>query len=232
MAASLVTLGCAESKVRVHHLGVDLDRIPFEPRTWDPSTPLRVLIAASFREKKGIPYALEAVSQLRKDLDVEITLIGDATNGSRSQAEKSRILQVIDEHRLGGCLRRLGYQPYEVLLKEAYDHHVFLSPSVTAADGDCEGGAPVAIIDMAATGMMIVSTTHCDIPAIVQDGETGFLAQERDVQGLVQCLRQLADQPDRWLGMQQRARQQTEAEFNAKLQGERLAAIYEELAAS
>ncbi len=51
-------------------------------------------------------------------------------------------------------------------------HHLFLSPSVTAPDGDSEGGAPVSIIEAAATGMPVVSTTHCDIPQAVDDGVT------------------------------------------------------------
>ena len=63
-------------------------------------------------------------------------------------------------------------------------HDVFLAPSVTASNGDTEGGAPVAIIEMAASGMPIVSTRHCDIPSVVLDGVTGLLAAERDSEGL------------------------------------------------
>jgi len=74
----------------------------------------------------------------------------------------------------------LGFQPHAILFEEAYKNHIFLSPSVTALDGDTEGGAPVTIIEMAATGMPIISTKHCDIPEVIKDGVTGFLANERD----------------------------------------------------
>jgi len=97
---------------------------------------------------------------------------------------------------------------------------------VTAADGDTEGGLPVALIEMAATGMPVISTTHCDIPEAIHDGISGRLAAERDVDGLVAHLRWLVAHPDAWEEMVSAARRHIEVEFNAKTQGERLAAIY------
>ena len=82
-------------------------------------------------------------------------------------------MAVIEKHKLQSKIRMLGFQPYSVLLEEAYTHHIFLSPSVTASDGDTEGGAPVTLIEMLATGMPIVSTTHCDIPEIICKGPEG-----------------------------------------------------------
>lgn len=62
--------------------------------------------------------------------------------------------------------------PYDRLLDEIARHHVFLSPSVTAPDGDSEGGAPVTIIEAAASGMPVVNSTHCATPEAVYDGRT------------------------------------------------------------
>ena len=59
MAKSIIDLGCPHNKVKVHHLGVAVNRILFKHRTWKKGQTLRVLIAATFREKKGIPYAIE-----------------------------------------------------------------------------------------------------------------------------------------------------------------------------
>jgi colanic acid/amylovoran biosynthesis glycosyltransferase len=123
----------------------------------------------------------------------------------------------------------MGFQPFRVLLEEAYLHHVFLSPSVTASDGDTEGGAPVSIIEMAASGMPIVTTRHCDIPAVVIDGVTGLLADERDVDGLVQRLGWLVDNRDRWRPMLDAGRMHVEEHFDAVKQGESLAGIYRQV---
>lgn len=231
MGRCLVDLGCPEEKVHIQHLGIRLGEIPFNPRTWQPDKPLRVLMAASFREKKGLPYALEALSHIQHHVDLEITLIGDADSAPRSQQEKKLILDKIEKHQFKK-IRMLGYQPYNVLFEEAARHHLFLSPSVTAADGDTEGGAPVSLIEMQASGLMVVSTTHCDIPEVVRHGETGLLAAERDVEGLVAHLQKLIAAPDEWLPMLKAARAHVEAEYNASIQGQRLGATYQALLAN
>jgi colanic acid/amylovoran biosynthesis glycosyltransferase len=226
MAQSLMNLGCSPEKIRVHHLGIRVAEIAFKPRTWTPSNPLRVLIAASFREKKGIPYALEALGILKDEIPLEITIIGDATSEAASQTEKQRILATIKEYRLGSQTRMLGFQPHDILLDEAYKHHLFLSPSVTASDGDTEGGAPIVITEMVASGMPLVSTEHCDIPGVIQPGLRHLLAPERDVDGLIRAIRWLIENCDQWPRILGEGRECVEKEFNACLQGKRLGEIY------
>ena len=229
MAECLAGSGCAKEKIMVHHLGIPVSEIAFETRVWTPGKPLRVLIAATFKEKKGIPYALEALGKLQSEISLEITIIGDAISREKDQAEKRKILEIIEKSGLKSKVRLLGFQPHSVFMEEAYGHHIFLSPSVTAKDGDTEGGAPVSIIEMVASGMPVVSTRHCDIPGVIQDGVTGLLTDERSVNGLVEHLRWLIDNPCEWATMAQAGRKYVEAEFNAEIQGERLAAIYSEL---
>jgi colanic acid/amylovoran biosynthesis glycosyltransferase len=229
MAGEIAALGCPEEKIRVQRLGVSFDDIPYEPCAWRPGEPLRVLIAASFREKKGIPDALEAIARLQESVPLEVTLIGDAGEDPRAQDEKPRILSAIERFNLGDKVCLLGYQPHARLLEEARRHHIFLAPSLTASDGDTEGGAPVSLIEMAASGMLIVSTTHCDIPEIVRHGETGLLSAERDIDGLVRNLQWLLAHTDRWDAMRTAARKHVEAGFDARRQAERLARIYRAL---
>jgi len=229
MAQCIINLGCPEQKVKVQHLGVDVDSIAFQPRVWNLGEPLKVLIAAGFREKKGIPYALEALGKLQSYVDLEITIIGDANKELRNQQEKQKILSIIREHNLAPKTRLLGYQPYKVLLEEAYKHHIFISSSVTASDGDTEGGAPVSLLDLAATGMPIVSTRHCDIPEVIHHGETGLLAEERNVLGLVNLFKWLINNPEQWHPMVTAGRKRVETEYNSYTQGQRLAKIYSDL---
>ena len=113
---------------------------------------------------------------------------------------------------------------------EAYQHHVFLSPSVTASNGDTEGGAPVTIIEMAASGMVVVSTTHCDIPQVILDGRTGLLAEEREVEGLVTHLHWLYENPQSWSTFTNSGRKHIEERFNLKTQAKLLERKYQRLA--
>jgi colanic acid/amylovoran biosynthesis glycosyltransferase len=127
-------------------------------------------------------------------------------------------------------VRMLGFQPHQAMLDEAYRNHIFLSPSLTAADGDTEGGTVLAIIEMIATGMPVVSTRHCDIPTTIEHGQTGFLAEEGDVDGIACGLRWLIRHADRWEAMTEAARKHIDREFDAAIQGDELASLYAELA--
>ena len=230
MAQSIVDLGCPREKIRILRLGIETERIACRPRRWEAGTPLRVLIAAGFVAKKGIPSALLALAQVKNDVPLEVTIIGDARSGDRqSQIEKQRILEAIAAGGLEDRVRLLGFQPHQRMMEEAYRNHIFLSPSLTAADGDTEGGTVLAIIDMIATGMPVVSTRHCDIPTTIEHGRTGFLAEEGDIDGIARGLRWLIRHPDRWDALTEAARGHIDREFNAAIQGGKLAHLYAEL---
>ncbi len=230
MAATLVGEGAPAARVRVQRLGVDLARLPFVARTAPEDGQVRVLIAGAFREKKGIPDALEAVARVRAaGIDVRVTVIGDAVTEDE-HLERRRIVATIDRRGLGDVVRLLGFQPYDRLLAEAVAHHLCLSPSRHAADLDSEGGAPVALIELAAMGMPIVSTRHCDIPEVVEDGVTGLLAEEGDVDGIVARLGELAARPERWAEMGRAARRRVEERFDVRVCTRRLVERYDELA--
>jgi colanic acid/amylovoran biosynthesis glycosyltransferase len=114
-------------------------------------------------------------------------------------------------------------------MKQAYRNHIFISPSVTASDGDTEGGAPVTLIEMAASGIPVVSTMHCDIPGVIEEGVTGLLAPERDVDGLVSHIRWLLENNDSWETMLKEGRKKMEREFDVRAQAQILSEIYRKI---
>jgi colanic acid/amylovoran biosynthesis glycosyltransferase len=229
MARCLVALGCPVDKIRIHHLGIDIDQMEFRPRSWRAGSPLRVLMAASFREKKGIPYGIRALGVLAQRIPLEVTIIGDAEKGATGAAIKDEIMVALAESGLGSQVRLMGFQPHSVLLREAYSNHIFLHPSVTAHDGDTEGGAPVSISEMLATGMPVVSTLHCDIPEVVGPTLRSFLAPERDVVALVSCLDALTSQSNSWSSFLLPARMHLESEYHRERQSRRLEDHYREV---
>ncbi len=181
MANCIEKLGCPREKIAIQRLGIETENIPLLSRRLEPGGQVKILIAGTFREKKGIPYALEAVGMLIEDYpNVKVTIVGDSTGKEREESEKAKINEVINRYNLGSVVNILGFQPYVALKALAYQHHFFLSPSLTASDGDMEGGAPVTIIEMAASGMPVISTNHCDIPFVLGPMNRGLLVPERD----------------------------------------------------
>lgn len=236
MKKSLVQLGCMEEKIIVQHLGIDLEKIKFVPRTFDKEEgEIKILISSSFREKKGIPYAVEAfgiVKNAYPNLKLKLTIIGDARPDQPSdQFIKNEIFNLVQKYNLNNCVNMLGYKPYSVFLEELYKHHIFLHPSIHASDGDSEGGAPVSIIEASASGMPILSTKHCDIPEVVIDGESGYCVPERDLKSLVEKLEFLVLNSEMWGQMGLVGRQHIDKEYSVVRQVELLEKIYDKVLA-
>jgi colanic acid/amylovoran biosynthesis glycosyltransferase len=230
MKKTLVELGCEESKVCVQRLGVDLEKIPFIPRRLERDRSIRILIASTFRDKKGITYGLEAFAKLIKTHDnVELTLIGDAGRSQREVEYKKEIMWVIKNNNLNNKINYLGFLPYPEFIEESKKHDVFLAPSIKGSDGETEGGAPVTLVEMSAYGMPVVSTLHCDIPEVILDGRSGFLVPEKDVDSLTERLAFLITHPEKWEDIGRAGRKHIEQEYDAKKQAMKLEEIYARL---
>ena len=222
MAQKLVDIGCPQDKVRVWRLGVDVERIEFVPRV--AGERVRLLICAGHKEKKGIPYALKALAAalVQKPFPYALTLVGDGE-------DRPQIETLVDELGLRSCTSFRGMRPYAEVLAELPQHDILLQTSITAKNGDGEGGAPVILLDAQASGMPVVATTHGDIPAYVRDGESGLLAGERDVEGLAEHIIALATEPELWAEMGRAGRSHVEQCYDAARQVAELEAIYDEL---
>ena len=221
MRGELIKLGCPEDKVIVQHLGIDLKKINFFPRIFPDNEIVRILIAGSFREKKGIPYAIKAFAKvIESHPNIQLRVLGDGP--LRGQIES-----LIRKFGISKSVMLLGYQPYDVFLQEAANAHIFMLPSITAQNGDTEGGAPVTIIEAQATGLPVISSYHADIPEVVVDGKSALLAQEKDVETLAEHLEYLVEHPNLWEKMGRAGRVHVEQQYDLKAQVERLENIYD-----
>ena len=214
----LIANGAPEERTRVHRLGISLDLFGYVDRS--ESRPGPVLIAAVGRlvEKKGFEYLIEAAALLREQgTEFRIELAGSGP----LEAELTARIQALD---LTDRVTLLGWStPGEVaaLLQRA---DIFAVPSVVASDGDQEG-LPLTLLEASARGLPIVGTRHSGIPEAVQDGKTGFLVDERDVQGLAAALDRLCRDRGLRLEAGRSARELVETCFSARIQGLRLEEI-------
>ena len=227
MAQSLVDLGCPPSKVCVQHLGVNLQRILFRERVRLPDEPVRFLMAASFREKKGIPLAIEAFSNaFRKFKQMELHIIGGANSEDEIQLF-NHCKTLVRQNDMTEHVHFLGYLTYEQYLHEIEQAHIFLAPSITAQNGDTEGGAPVSVIEASASGLPVIASRHCDIPDVIEDGQGGVLVNERDIAGLSRSMLELATSQEQWPEMGRVGRRHIETEYDGCTQVSRLEDIYD-----
>ena len=71
----------------------------------------------------------------------------------------------------------------------------FVQHSVTTSYGDAEG-MPNSILEAQAAGLPVVSTRHAGIVNSVVEDETGFLVDERDIDGMADRMCRLLEDPD------------------------------------
>ena len=229
----LEDLGCPSRKVIVQRIGVDEENISFKPRKFKKGDTLRLMTVGTFREKKGIPYIVHALSKAKRSYpNISLSLYGDANEGKkRDEDEKRRILETVSDLGLEDSVDFKGYVPFDRIFEDCYFHHLLVQPSVTASDGDTEGGFPVIISEMLASGMPVISTFHCDIPEVVLDKKSGLLSPERDATSLADHILFFVNNPDAFETYAHAGREHVEENYSLKKQAQSLERIYKDIIA-
>jgi colanic acid/amylovoran biosynthesis glycosyltransferase len=220
LGASLCELGCPEEKIAIQRIAIDLSCYAFRERKPPEGRAVTLFFCARFTEKKGLLDALAAVAQAREhhpDL-----VFRNAGDGPQRVEVDAAI------HRLGlaDVVRRLGMLSHADLCAELDRCDLFVQPSVTAADGDSEGGAPTTLLEAQACGVPIATTDHADIPNVVDPGRSALLSPQGDACALAENLCALLDAPDRWAAMGRAGRAWVERHHGVAGEGERLETRY------
>lgn len=180
---TLSKMGCPQEKCEVVHLGIIPGEIPFHKRNKQVGE-LKLLQMASFVEKKGHIYAVRAFDKaLQTCPNMSMTLVGGKYDAYQE------VVDYISKNGLEDKIEILNFVDYSKLYDFFKSFQVFIHPSIYAKDMDCEGGAPVVLLDAQATGMPVISSLHCDIPEEVINGKTGLLADEKDINTLSEHIR-------------------------------------------
>jgi glycosyltransferase involved in cell wall biosynthesis len=131
-----------------------------------------------FIEKKGLEYLIRAAVMV-PEADVRIYGYGPLGDQLEQLATDLGATNVS----FPGALQ--GSAP----LRAAYvGSDVFVLPCVRAENGDLDG-LPTVLLEAMGAGTPVVTTDAANIPDLVIDGVTGFVAEQRDVDGLVAAIR-------------------------------------------
>jgi len=243
MGDTLLARGCPPEKIRVIKLGIDVSRINVNQfkQSENSNNKVRILFTGLNREKKGALYAVEAFikalsmlptrgdklndTDTNNGIDLELHLLGDGVYRKISE----KIL-----YRAGVRHKAVfhGMQPVGQYLELLKETDIVLTPSVHAADGDTEGGAPVVAIEALCAGIPVIGSKHCDIPNIVTHGSMGLLSEERDVDALAKDICTLAVNPSLRMEMGTRGAEYARAEHDIAKQTRKITDVYREVRTS
>lgn len=147
------------------------------------------LSVGRFVEKKAPHLTILAFGNVCTLLpDARLVMVGDGPLLGACQ-------QLVKSLRLTRRIDFLGAQSQRFVAKLMREARCFVQHSVVGSDGDCEG-TPVAILEAGATGLPVISTYHTGIPEVVEDGVTGFLVPEGDIEGMTQKMTMVGKDAD------------------------------------
>ncbi len=178
MRRKLVAAGAPDARTMIQPIALRMDQYP----PWAPDAAPTVLFVGRFVEKKGLVDAIDAFALARERVPAaHLTIVG-------AGPEEAAARQRVSRHRLAAAVDFVGMQPHVAVIERLRRARVLIHPSVTAEDGDSEGGAPTILLEAQAIGTPIVATRHADIPHVAPEGPGVFLCAEHDVHALAHAL--------------------------------------------
>lgn len=190
----IVDAGCQEKKIVVLRSGIDCKKFSYFQKNFSDEEPTKIITIGRLVEKKGIQYALESISRLTKSgRNVRYFVVGDGP--LRSDLEC-----LIEDLEIESHVQLLGWRNQDKVIQLLQSMDILVAPSITATNGDQEG-IPNVVKEAMALGLPVISTFHSGIPELVEDGVSGFLVKERDVDSLTNKLAYMVDHPEIWSNM-------------------------------
>lgn len=215
----LIARGVPADRLRVHRLGIDVELFQPGARAAEPAD---VLMIGRFIEKKGFEYGVRAFARAAREVPrLRLALVGE---GEREPALRA----MVRKEGLESRVTFTGPLPPERVAAILGTTHVLLAPSVVeAATGNRESGL-IVVKEASAAGAVPIGTLHGGIPEIIDDGVTGYLVPEHDVDALSDRLLRVVRDPSHCRMLGQAAREKMLREYDNRVRVRSLETLYDE----
>lgn len=186
MAGDIEKTGCPGDKILVHYHGIPSGTF-IKKRDSCNAEYVRFSMISGFTPQKGHMFLLEAFKHAHKRVgNIKLSIYG-------SGIMQEQIERYVKRNDMGGYVSLIGPVKYgsEQHIRAFECTDVFIHPSVTDINGDKEG-IPGAIVEAMAFGLPVISTNHAGIPEVIENGVSGYLVNEWDVDSLSDAIVDLA----------------------------------------
>jgi glycosyltransferase involved in cell wall biosynthesis len=211
----LLQLGCPEEKLRVCPCGIDTDLFA---RRAPKSVRKTVLMVSRLVAQKGPIYSLRSFARtIERHPDALLEVIGDGP--LRSDLERE-----VESLGLSGSVHFHGAQPHDFVRSRLQAAHLLIQHCVTTSGGGVES-LGLSLLEAMACELAVVATRHGAIPETVEEGVTGLLVDEYDVEGMADAMARLLSDPERAAAMGVAGRRRVVAHYPHEKARQRLRTI-------
>ena len=209
--------GADPDKLIIAYCGIDTSK--FSPshderdsgdRDAGLQVPVRLISSARLVEKKGFDYLISACRYLDdKGILFDCVIAGD---GPLLNQLEYQILRQKLNARVALTGRPLLQEDIPEFMRRG---DIYCLPCVWANDGDVDG-LPQMLMEAMACGVPVISTRLVGIPDLVEDGETGLLAEPNNAEDLAEKIEQLINDKSLHSKLSRQGREKVVSQFDLK----------------
>lgn len=190
ICAQLQRLGCAVEKI--HHQPAHVDLELFGMRSLNPNGKSFLYMGRFSKTKAPMNVILAFDAVLKRVPDANLVMVGndDGEGLFETCVMLVKTLKIEDKVQFKGVLSAAEVRA------EMSNASVFVQHSVTTPILGDKEGTPVGIMEAMAVGLPIITTRHAGIAELIEDGKTGILVEEYDVEAMAGAMVQLANDSD------------------------------------
>jgi colanic acid/amylovoran biosynthesis glycosyltransferase len=184
LAEKIIDLGCPKEKLKIIPVGVDTDFFYSNNDKKKCSDTLKLITVGRLHEMKGQVYCIEAVRILiNEGIDVTLTIIGEG-------AERITLEKLIIKYQLESKVFLSGKKSQEEVRRALWESDVYLLTGQATMNGLRESQG-LATLEAQACGLPVVVFDSGGIKYTLIDGQTGFVCDEYDVEGVAEKIKLL-----------------------------------------
>jgi len=223
MQNDLLKIGFPENKIKIHHLGIQIDDLVKKSKKGKKQNEFTFLIVARFSERKGIHDSIIAFSKVILQYPtIKLRIVGDGEY-------RFKLVKLVLDLKLTESITFINNfnlpNPRETVLEEMANCDVFMLTSYLTPNGSKEG-TPVVLMEAQAIGKPCIGTFHAGIPEVIINNETGILCKERDIGEITQAMITLLENKVLYKKYSINALEHIQKSFNNKIQMKKLYEIY------
>ncbi len=205
-----------EKAVLIQGSGVDMNQNHPSKRV-SHEGPVRFVFLSRLIAPKGIYELVEASMRLHNELpgQCEVVLAGATDPQNPKSITEGELKKWVDE----GILKYVGIVPNAVTAFESAD--VAILPSYWLE------GLPRSMVEAAAMGLPVITTTSSGCKDSVVNGVTGFAVPPKDADGLFEAMKKLANEPELRTKMGMEGRKFVENRYSVEAVLEQTWRVYE-----